>query len=286
MSVSVPCLDLPTQWHPLGGPVSFTSFRECVIFMNESSQLLNARLLKLTLFTPNDNGPIYSETLLGDSFLVEPWNTWSNIVFLFIIVYWTKKLIADRKPNSLLVFVLPVLTVGFVGGTFYHGSRSDDLWRVLDFGAIYVLLSVMTFYLWAKILGSWETGLMAIGLLFLVSRVTFYNLYDVPESMTASRGYVMMALNLILPLFLFAARQNWKNGHLLSWSLAFFAAAISLRQADAQLTIYLPQGTHFLWHIFGGISTHYLISYFYLNELEQSLSEGLEEDIEPSLVKS
>ena len=36
---------------------------------------------------PNDNGPIYVETLMG-RFPVEPWNTYSNLLFLALIVFW------------------------------------------------------------------------------------------------------------------------------------------------------------------------------------------------------
>ena len=36
---------------------------------------------------PNDRGPIYLETLMG-RFPVEPWNTFSNLLFLALIVFW------------------------------------------------------------------------------------------------------------------------------------------------------------------------------------------------------
>ena len=68
---------------------------------------------------PNDHGLIYKETILG-RLPVEPWNTASNLVFLFVVIYWSLKVYPYAKDHLFLAYSLPILFIGYIGGTVYH----------------------------------------------------------------------------------------------------------------------------------------------------------------------
>ncbi|MGA8854131.1 MAG: hypothetical protein WB492_08135, partial [Christiangramia sp.] len=80
---------------------------------------------------PQDSGPIYQETLAG-RLPVEPFNTYSNIFFLIIIIYFSLRVYRDYKNHRFLAWSLPVLFLGFIGGTVYHATRSHDIWMYMD----------------------------------------------------------------------------------------------------------------------------------------------------------
>ena len=81
---------------------------------------------------PNDSGPIYQETMAG-RLPVEPFNTFSNIFFLFIIIHFSLKVYSDYRNHRFLAWSLPVLF--FLG---VHDAklasipfRQISVWRVL-----------------------------------------------------------------------------------------------------------------------------------------------------------
>jgi hemolysin III len=85
---------------------------------------------------PSDYGPTYTETvpgLVAGSFPVEPWKTWSNLIFVVLFVHIALRSRLDYRRYPLIVFSLPILAVGIVGGTVYHATRSHFMWLFLDF---------------------------------------------------------------------------------------------------------------------------------------------------------
>lgn len=66
---------------------------------------------------PQDSGPIYQETLQG-RLPVEPFNTYSNILFLLIIIYFSVKVYPQARKQAFLAWCLPILFLGYVGVPF------------------------------------------------------------------------------------------------------------------------------------------------------------------------
>ena len=98
---------------------------------------------------PNDHGPIYLETLMG-RFPVEPWNTISNLLFLALIIYWFARVRGDVAVHRFIAYSLPVLLIGWAGGTVYHATRSHDVWLFLDFGPIALLVLAVAVFFWRR----------------------------------------------------------------------------------------------------------------------------------------
>lgn len=220
-------------------------------------------LWPLIITFPRDSGPIYQETLAG-RLPVEPFNTYSNILFLFIIIYFSLKVYKDYKNHRFLAWSLPVLFMGFVGGTVYHATRSHDVWMYMDWLPIVILCLAVSVYYTIKLRISRRNRLLLILLiLFLVFGV---RLIPLSPHVTTSVGYIATALGLLLPIityFFTTKMHHW--GYVL---LAFlsFGLAISFRILDNFLYI-IPMGTHWLWHIFGALSVFFLIYYIYNDKL-------------------
>lgn len=222
---------------------------------------MNSGLLLLSF--PQDSGPIYQETLAG-RLPVEPFNTYSNIFFLLIIVYFSLKVYRDYKNHRFLAWSLPVLFMGFIGGTVYHATRSHDIWMYMDWLPIVILcLAVSVYYAIKLKMSKKRRFFLILIILFLVFGI---RMLPWPASLQTSIGYIATAVGLLLPIltyFYTTKLHHW--GYIL---LAFlsFGFAISFRVMDRFLYV-LPMGTHWLWHCFGALSVFFLISYIYNDKL-------------------
>ncbi len=206
---------------------------------------------------PNDSGPIYTETLPGiaaGAFPVEPWNTWTNLVFVALLVHIAFRTRLDRRRYPLIVMSLPIVTVGIIGGTLYHATRSHPVWLFMDFVPIIIAVSAAGVAFWRKIMGSW---LRAVGLFLLVGlsgRLLGWVLVT-EHAIQISFGYVSAALSILIPLLVIVRRAKWEGFGLLCGIILAFITAITCRMLDRPGFVSpLPMGTHFLWHIFGGIA--------------------------------
>jgi len=212
---------------------------------------------------PQDSGPIYQETMAG-RLPVEPFNTYSNIFFLIIIIYFSLRVYSDYKNHRFLAWCLPILFLGFIGGTVYHATRSHDVWMYMDWLPIVLLCLAVSVYYTIKLKASRKKRLLLIFLvLFLVFGVRFIPL---AQHVKTSVGYIATALGLLLPIityFYTTKMHHW--GYIL---LAFlsFGLAISFRILDNFVYI-IPMGTHWLWHTFGALSVFFLMNYIYNEKL-------------------
>ena len=209
---------------------------------------------------PGDFGPIYAETDMN-RFPVEPWNTFSNIFFLILIIYLVKRTRLSFKRYPLVVLGLPILTVGFIGGTIFHATRSSNLWLRMDFIPIFLLALMAAIYFWKEVLGNYVRSTIVVLLLFILARIPWW-LAEIPIATKIGIGYSSLAVTLILPMLILCRREHWIGLNKILLAFASFGIAITCRTIDktfgAEL---LPMGTHFLWHIFGAISVLFVFQY-------------------------
>ncbi len=207
----------------------------------------------------SDFGPVYTETDLS-RFPVEPWNTYSNICFLVLIVYWYFKLRGSFYRHPLMGVALPILSVGFIGGTVFHATRSHFIWLALDFMPIIILALLAALFFWKQVLRSSVAAVLVVLLVFLVSRLLLSGL-QLPHALRISLGYSSMAILILVPATIVTIKAQFPDWHSLIGTIISFAIAITFRWADGTwVGMSLPMGTHFLWHIFGAYSVHRLIS--------------------------
>ena len=213
--------------------------------------------------TPSDFGPIYAETLEGltlGRFPTEPWNTFSNLIFLALALHLAFLTKLDRKKHPLIVCSLPVLLVGWVGGTIYHGTRSHSVWLIMDFVPIGLLSFAAALTFWYRLTNRWIHSVALLLLVLIVGRVAVEYLI-VDRGIKISMGYVSFAISLLLPITLIVAKEARDLWVWLVMTALSFTTAIICRSLDKDHL--LPMGTHFLWHLFGGLSVWFLMILVY-----------------------
>lgn len=211
-----------------------------------------------------DSGPIYQETVLG-RLPVEPFNTASNLVFLFVIVYWTIKIYPNFHKFRFMTYFLITLSIGYIGGTIYHATRSHEIWLLMDWVPIFILSVSGVVYFFRKLGVHWLVMSVLVIFPFALMFV-LENIPSLPRSMKNLIEYSSLALVVLLPIFFYLRKTNWLfKGRILIGLLLFCVAIFCRTIDDTELSrAFFPMGTHFLWHTFGALAVHSIISYVYL----------------------
>lgn len=213
---------------------------------------------------PLDNGPLYKETIMG-RFPVEPWNTFSNFLFLFVLIFWSIKVYKNLKQHKFLALSLPLLLVGFVGGTIYHATRSSNLWLFMDWIPIMLLSLLVSIHYFVKQRMSFIYIIFVVILPFI-----FYYLvnkvFNSPEFIRRMMGYPILVIIILLPIVRWLYITKWKNWYLIILGIVCFSIAITARIIDLKAD-FLPMGTHWLWHSFGAIASYFLANYIFNDDL-------------------
>lgn len=220
-----------------------------------------------------DHGPIYTESLRGlGGFPVEPWNTYSNVVFLICIIYWGHKTKWSFRCHPFIVCALPILGVGLIGGTIYHATRSSFVFLAMDFVPIIVLGLATSVYFWNQIYHRLILALSTVVSLLVLPRL--FTLRLEPAFMRIGVGYGLLAINIILPIMLVVYKRARERLMLLC-AVVSFSVALIFRQLDNGIHVPIfPMGSHFLWHIFGGVSVFCIIQIIYWLDLEATSQVG------------
>lgn len=212
---------------------------------------------------PGDSGPIYQETLAG-RIPVEPFNTYTNLFFLAIIIYFSLRVYRDYKNHLFLAWSLPVLFIGWLGGTVYHATRSHDAWMYMDWLPIVILCFAVSVYYTIKLRASARKRFILILIvLFLV-----FGIRMIPwaENIKTSIGYAGTALGLLLPILTYFYTTKLHNWGYILMAFISFALALNFRVMD-RFVYLMPMGTHWLWHCFGALSVFFLMNYIYKDKL-------------------
>ncbi|MGB3776538.1 MAG: hypothetical protein WA951_14860, partial [Leeuwenhoekiella sp.] len=216
----------------------------------------------------NDSGPIYKETVSG-RFPVEPFNTFSNLIFLFIVVYFGLKVYKSPKTHPFLIWVLPVIGIAYVGGTIYHATRSAEIWLLLDWVPIMLLSLAGVVYFIGKWTETWPQRI----LLATIIIGCFFGLRLLPlnPSVKISFGYLVTALAIAVPIIGYLYKTKWNNAKDVAIAFAIFGLAVFFRFVDKRMDIdFFYMGTHWLWHSFGGLAVFFLIRYIYKDNTHEA----------------
>ena len=213
------------------------------------------------LYLATDGGPVYRETDLS-RFPVEPFNTFSNLVFLMIILFFAYKVYREAKKHYFLALCIPVLFLGFIGGTIYHATRSSAVWLYLDWVPIILLCMAASIYFVFKLP---KSLFYKIGIIVLIVAISIGGRrLAVPGLSKDTLGYLATAVALLLPMAWYVISTRGRYLHYILAALGCFSLAIIFRVFDRFVnTDILYMGTHWLWHLFGGISVFFLMAYIY-----------------------
>lgn len=218
-----------------------------------------------TPFLPLDSGPLYAETDLS-RFPVEPWNTYSLVIFLIISFFWLWKIRNNWKKEKLILCGIFFLLIGTLGGSLYHACRCSELWFLLDVVPIVLLAQIASASFWLKLLRARRDFFLRALFALLCLGVFDILLQGIlPRQILVSLFYVLLAVAILLPAFILTRVFPTLDRSPLLWAISLITIAISFRVLDfqPQVLAVFPMGTHFLWHIFGALAGHNLIRFIF-----------------------
>lgn len=217
---------------------------------------------------PNDSGPIYLETNMHN-FPVELWNSTSNLIFLVIFLYWSYRISFQYWKHKFIGYNLALLFIGYIGGTVYHGTRSHEVWLLMDVVPIFGICLSVAYIYWHKVFRSHSRVLFFIATPYVIFRTVLWQL-PLSENAKTSLGYCLLSLVLLPPIFLYSYIQKENNKYILYTSVSI-GIAILFRTIDflfaEQITGILPMGTHWIWHLLGGIACYFGLTYVFEQDL-------------------
>lgn len=220
---------------------------------------------------PARNGPRYIETDRS-LWIVEPFNAASAALFLLVAVYWLWRLRGRYREYPFLTACLPLVLIGGVGGTVFHGFRGHRVWLFIDWVPIAILCFAVGIYLWSKLLRRWWYALIIIPVVFGIQTVNFTIARAVGRfGLGIAFSYSLLGAVILVPAIAVLVKTGWRFGRWPLAALLFFVAAIAARQIDSHavdtgrtwLTDWMPMGSHFLWHVFGAAAGHCVAEYLY-----------------------
>ena len=133
------------------------------------------------------------------------------------------------------------------------------MWLILDILPIVALSIAVGLSFWHMVVRSWGKAIVCFFGIAVSGRV-LASLLVADHALRISFWYMAMALPIVLPLFVVVRRKARPEKLLFIGVLAAFAVAVMFRMWDRTgVEPLLPMGTHFLWHLFGGLAVFLLM---------------------------
>ncbi len=225
-----------------------------------------------------DWGPVYTETPADPyspdaPFVTEPWNTVTATFFIFIALAFVWRLRGRYREFPFLTACLPILLAGAIGGTLFHGTRTQRFYFLLDVIPISLLgvagALFIAYRLWGR--GSWIYYLPGVAVFYIVvNRVLFRMVGPMSSQWSVNLSYASLALVVLSPIAIVLWRTQLRHGGWVVAGVVSFAIAWFFRLVDRDIGATLAMGSHWLWHTFGAISTALMIQFFYKVEGEKT----------------
>ena len=208
---------------------------------------------------PLDKCGFYAETNL-QNFPVEPISALSNIIFLFILIYWIWKTKCKIKLYPLIVISIPLMLLSLIFDTMFHLLRNDVIWHQLNLLCTVYAVIMASVYLWRRITGKWlYTFIFSLGMPILFQ---IFIAYTRPiDKLSLNVVFVVMALSIFIPAMIYCIRNKTQFIISLIISSSCFLLGIYFRTLDEKLIDKSSIGTLFLWHIFCALSIFYFLKF-------------------------
>lgn len=201
-----------------------------------------------------------------DALIKQPWNAFSSLVFFVPVIYWLWNLRGHYREHPVLTSILPLLFLNGLGSTLFHARNGGFVFMMLDVIPPLLMMMYLSIYFWKVSIGSWYKGIFII-LGFIALNVLNMNWHN--HIGNISRGinvfYAINGMMILLPVIFVLKNQNWSGWKLIVTAFSLIGIALLFRTLDYPnpnpLPEILPQGTHFLWHIFSAMAV-FPLGYF------------------------
>lgn len=187
-----------------------------------------------------------------DALITQPWNTWSSLVFLLPAFYWGYQLRGNYQRYWVWIAVLPLSLLNGIGSTLWHAYSGGSIYLKLDIYPPRIMMAFLAIYFCRLLSGKWLLGILsfaALAWLVLQYKDTFRPMIPVGW---VTFNYIFNSLIVIVPAIAVLIKYKGNGIKPFLLTLVCLLLAVWFRVLDAQRPIpeVIPQGTHFLWHIF------------------------------------
>ena len=212
-----------------------------------------------------DQGPMYNE-FVHDALIHEPWNAYSSLCFFIPVIFWLIYLRGKYRTYGIITALLPLLFLNGLGSTLFHAFRASNWFLLLDWLPAALMTLILSIYFWHRITHKvWKAIGVVLG--FYVLAFTMVKVLSQQTGLSGpSIGYFFTGAAFLVPVIIDLKRNQWKHAGLYLLSLLFLVLALLFRILDYPTPnpfAWLPQGTHFLWHVTSSLAVFTLGFYIY-----------------------
>ena len=212
-----------------------------------------------------DHGPMYNE-FVHDALIHEPWNAYSSLCFFIPVIFWLIYLRGKYRTYGIITALLPLLFLNGLGSTLFHAFRASNWFLLLDWLPAALMTLILSIYFWHRITHKvWKAIGVVLG--FYALAFTMVKILSQQTGFSGpSIGYFFTGAAFLVPVIIDLKRNQWKHAGLYVVSLFCLVLAILFRILDYPTPnpfAWLPQGTHFLWHVTSSLAVFTLGFYIY-----------------------
>jgi hypothetical protein len=212
-----------------------------------------------------DHGPMYNE-FVHDALIHEPWNAYSSLCFFIPVIFWLIYLRGKYRTYGIITALLPLLFLNGLGSTLFHAFRASNWFLLLDWLPAALMTLILSIYFWHRITHKvWKAIGVVLG--FYTLAFTMVKVLSQQTGLSGpSIGYFFTGAAFLVPVIIDLKRNQWKHAGLYLLSLLFLVLALLFRILDYPTPnpfTWLPQGTHFLWHVTSSLAVFTLGFYIY-----------------------
>jgi len=212
-----------------------------------------------------DHGPMYNE-FVHDTLIHEPWNAYSSLCFFIPVIFWLIYLRGKYRTYGIITALLPLLFLNGLGSTLFHAFRASNWFLLLDWLPAALMTLILSIYFWHRITHKvWKAIGVVVG--FYTLAFTMVKVLSQQTGLSGpSIGYFFTGAAFLVPVIIDLKRNQWKHAGLYVVSLFCLVLALLFRILDYPTPnpfAWLPQGTHFLWHVSSSLAVFTLGFYIY-----------------------
>jgi hypothetical protein len=208
---------------------------------------------------------MYNE-FVHDAVIHEPWNAYSSLFFFIPVIFWLIYLRGKYRTYGIITALLPLLFLNGLGSTLFHAFRASNWFLLLDWLPAALMTLILSIYFWHRITHKvWKAIGVVLG--FYALAFTMVKVLSQQTGLSGpSIGYFFTGAAFLVPVIIDLKRNQWKHAGLYLLSLLFLVLALFFRILDYPTPnpfMWLPQGTHFLWHVTSSLAVFTLGFYIY-----------------------
>jgi hypothetical protein len=212
-----------------------------------------------------DHGPMYNE-FVHDTLIHEPWNAYSSLCFFIPVIFWLIYLRGKYRTYGIITALLPLLFLNGLGSTLFHAFRASNWFLLLDWLPAALMTLILSIYFWYRVTQKLWKAIGVVGVFYILAFTMVKILSQQTGLSGPSIGYFFTGAAFLVPVIIDLKRNQWKHAGLYVVSLFCLVLALLFRILDYPSPnpfAWLPQGTHFLWHVSSSLAVFSLGFYIY-----------------------